>query len=245
MTAVSRSFIGVGMLFGVVATAGATGTASVPVDRLRITLERVPEEDSVGQRIAAFFREVRLRTVGPVLPKPGARFKVTATAYSSTVGQTDLTPCITAAGTRVRHGIVAANFLPLGTQLRIGDEMYVVEDRMNSRYNGKYIIDVWHPTRQQAKTFGAKILEIEVVGRTTLVPVKTARRASSQTSAPSEPAPPEPEPSPSDTPQSEEEPASSEAGPQDEPGPIRRMLRFLFGRAFTPEEEDCLTAPGG
>lgn len=36
-------------------------------------------------------------------------------AYSSTNGQTDGTPYLTAIGTPVRDGIIAANFLPIGT----------------------------------------------------------------------------------------------------------------------------------
>lgn len=156
----------------------AEGLVAVPVDRLRITLERVPDELGIRQRIAAFFREVRLRAVGPALPRPGARYRVTAVAYSSTVDQTDLTPCITAAGTYVRHGVVATNFLPLGTQLRIGDELYVVEDRMNERYNGKYIVDIWHPTREQAQAFGAQLIEIEIAGRAELISETDSPRSS-------------------------------------------------------------------
>src|SRR3989344_3213041 len=61
-----------------------------------------------------------------------------ATAYSSTPDQTDDTPFITAKGTTVRDGIIAANFLPFGTRIKIpdiyGDKIFVVEDRMNRRY---------------------------------------------------------------------------------------------------------------
>lgn len=90
--------------------------------------------------------------------------KVPTTAYSSDVWQTDATPFITASGTHVRHGVVAANFLPIGTKVKIpklyGDQIFVVEDRMNKRY-GKHL-DIWMERREDAKRFGVKTLEIEI-----------------------------------------------------------------------------------
>jgi 3D (Asp-Asp-Asp) domain-containing protein len=95
--------------------------------------------------------------------KPGAVLGVISTAYSSTVAQTDNTPFITASGTRVRPGIIAANFLPLGTRVRIGASTYAVEDRMNVRYNDKYRIDIWMASTERAKAYGAKPVLIEIV----------------------------------------------------------------------------------
>ena len=90
--------------------------------------------------------------------------KVTITAYSSTVDQCDGDPFITANGTHVRDGIVAANFLPFGTKVKIpelyGEKIFTVEDRMNARYY--YKIDIWMPTREQAKQFGVKYVEVEI-----------------------------------------------------------------------------------
>lgn len=92
-------------------------------------------------------------------------FTVSASAYSSTKDQTDDSPFITAAGTFVRDGIVAANFLPLGTAIKIpelyGDKIFIVEDRMNSRY--WYNVDIWFPERNMAKNFGRKKVTIEVI----------------------------------------------------------------------------------
>lgn len=92
-------------------------------------------------------------------------FIVTATAYSSTPDQTDDTPFVTALNTRVRDGIVAANFLPFGTEIRIpdiyGDKIFVVEDRMNKRYWHR--VDIWFPERQMAKEFGVKQIRIEII----------------------------------------------------------------------------------
>ncbi len=85
---------------------------------------------------------------------------VTATAYNSEVGQTDSTPFITASGTTVRDGVIAANFLRIGTRVKIGDKMYVVEDRMNKRYDKR--IDIWMESKADAKQFGVRNVEIEI-----------------------------------------------------------------------------------
>lgn len=98
-------------------------------------------------------------------------YTVRATGYSSTPDQTDDTPFITASGTYVRDGIIAANFyingrrVPFGTLVRIpeiyGDKVFIVEDRMNARYTNN--IDVWFPDRDLAGSFGSLKVLIEVV----------------------------------------------------------------------------------
>ncbi|MDO8512051.1 MAG: 3D domain-containing protein [bacterium] len=130
--------------------------------RYRIT---VTEEKKVGwfSAIGDAFSKLQMSTVGYLSPKVGQKFKVTAVAYSPTVDQNDASPCITASGTVVRKGVVATNFLPIGTRLKIGNDFYTVEDRMNAKYNGVKIIDIWHPTTKEAIAFGAKKLEIEIL----------------------------------------------------------------------------------
>ncbi len=98
---------------------------------------------------------------------------VIATAYSSTPDQTDESPCITADGFdlcayyEANHlaDTIAANFLPLGTVVKIpelyGDRLFEVRDRMNSRY-GYGRIDLWMPSRFEAKRFGTKYLKLEI-----------------------------------------------------------------------------------
>jgi 3D (Asp-Asp-Asp) domain-containing protein len=93
----------------------------------------------------------------------GSRVRVLATAYSSTVDQTDANPFYTASGTHVHPGTLAANFLPFGSRVKINDRIYTVEDRMNARYNGKYIVDIWFPSRTEALQFGVRVMEMEVV----------------------------------------------------------------------------------
>ncbi len=87
------------------------------------------------------------------------------TAYSSTPDQTDASPFITANGTQVYDGIVACNFLPFGTKVRLpdfsGDKVYTVEDRMAKRFGNK--MDIWMGTREMALEFGAQKLTVEIL----------------------------------------------------------------------------------
>jgi len=98
--------------------------------------------------------------------QPVQRIRVVVTAYSSSVWETDETPNITAAGTMVRDGIVANNYLAMGTKIRIpeifGDKIFVVEDRM-SWTKGNYQIDIWFPSYWEALNFGAKRTYIEIL----------------------------------------------------------------------------------
>ena len=102
------------------------------------------------------------KTAAKSVPKT---YLVPSTAYSSTKDQTDDTPFITAMGTHVRDGVVAANFLPFGTVIKIpdyfGDKTFIVEDRMNKRYD--FRIDLWFSTRQEAKEWGIRKIKIEIV----------------------------------------------------------------------------------
>ncbi|MBI4837520.1 MAG: 3D domain-containing protein [Candidatus Portnoybacteria bacterium] len=87
------------------------------------------------------------------------------TAYSSSPDETDSSPFITAAGTRTRDGVIAANFLNFGTRVKIpalyGEKVFVVEDRMAARNSGK--VDVWMPSKSLAMQFGVKKAEIVVL----------------------------------------------------------------------------------
>ena len=95
--------------------------------------------------------------------------KLTVTAYSSTADQTDSTPCITANGFNLcengEENVIATNFLPFGTKVRLpelfGDRVFTVQDRMNARYY--YRADVWMKTRLAAVKLGARYTTIEVL----------------------------------------------------------------------------------
>ncbi|MEK7108359.1 MAG: hypothetical protein AAB898_01680 [Patescibacteria group bacterium] len=107
--------------------------------------------------------------MAPVLPVAGDRaaprkMKLSVTAYNSLPEQTDSTPFHTADGTHVRDGIVAANFLPLGTRVKFpdlyGDKEFVVKDRMNARYHRR--ADIWMAEKPDAIAFGHRYTTVEI-----------------------------------------------------------------------------------
>lgn len=120
----------------------------------RITVAEVPPPASFWQRL--------VRLLGARRPAPGTTLAIVSTAYAPSPYQTDKTPCITAAGTRVRPGTVAANWLPLGTLLNINGEVYIVEDRMNPRHQQS--IDIFFPSTSEALEFGRRLLTISIIG---------------------------------------------------------------------------------
>lgn len=93
----------------------------------------------------------------------------TMTAYNSEVGQTDDSPCTTANGFNVcKHGIedtIAANFLPMGTKVKIpnlfGERVFIVRDRMNKKHPNR--VDVWMKDRHDAIKFGVKVAKIQII----------------------------------------------------------------------------------
>lgn len=107
-----------------------------------------------------------LEVVQPVRPPAIKVYTISMTAYNSEVGQTDSTPFTTADGSHVRDGIIAANFLPFNTKVRIpelfGDRVFQVHDRMNPRYNLR--ADVWMQHKKDALKFGLKQnVKLEVI----------------------------------------------------------------------------------
>jgi len=87
------------------------------------------------------------------------------TAYSSSPEETDDTPFITASGSDTHYGIAAANFLPIGSKIRLpgifGDQIFVIEDRLHQRYSDR--IDIWMPNKIEAKEFGKQVGKIEIL----------------------------------------------------------------------------------
>jgi len=125
----------------------------------------------------------------PVSPDKAPRRVVTvvATAYSSDPWQTDNDPFVPADGSDYKEEFekkgfvraIASNDYPLGTKVRFpdiyGNQVFVVRDRMNRRYTGKYRVDVYHiegdeqnqvdqnKSRQKAKDFGVKWVKMEIL----------------------------------------------------------------------------------
>lgn len=107
--------------------------------------------------------------------KPIRTMTVVATAYSSDPAQTDDTPCIPASGYDLcahyaKYGsgnTIAANFLPLGTMVKLpdlyGDKIFYVRDRKNKRFSTS--IDIWMPTKQEAIQHGVKVVKMEILGK--------------------------------------------------------------------------------
>ena len=118
--------------------------------------------------LSIFHENTLLGTYNPANPDPKIirKINVVITGYSSTPGQTDDTPFITAAGTQVRDGIIANNYFPIGTRVRIpslyGDKIFVVEDRMSWK-KGNYHFDIWFSSYNDALNFGAKRTYIEIL----------------------------------------------------------------------------------
>ena len=111
-----------------------------------------------------------------------------ATAYTSSVRETDATPFVTATGARTRFGIIAVSRDLLGSDLPYGskvkledlgdwhtgrgkgrfnamlkDVVFIVEDTMHKRKRQQ--IDVWMPDRSLALKWGVRRVRITVLQR--------------------------------------------------------------------------------
>ncbi len=119
------------------------------------------EEVSGGTAIISQDSLLAQNKVNP-LPQ---NIKIIITAYSSSPDETDDTPFITASGTFVRKGVVAANFLPIGTKIKLpdvfGDQIFIVEDRMHPRFSDR--VDIWFDNKSTAKRFGKQLSRVEVL----------------------------------------------------------------------------------
>ncbi len=108
---------------------------------------------------------------------------LTATAYTSSMRETDSTPYITATGARTRVGIIAVSpdmlrTLPYGSRVRLEDlggrgqaagrfnylfrgRVFIVEDSMHPRKHER--IDVWFPDHATAIRFGVRNVRVTVL----------------------------------------------------------------------------------
>ncbi|MCE9643322.1 MAG: hypothetical protein K8Q97_03330 [Candidatus Andersenbacteria bacterium] len=146
----------------VFATHAAHAQSSLAAEQIQIDASSVPQfHRSWWQTLLSY---VGLKSNNGAPLPVGTTFHVTSSAYAPSKYQTDANPCVTAAGTIVRPGVVATNFLPLGTILAISGDVqkYIVEDRMNARYKG-YYMDIWFPSTSKALEFGRKKLDITIV----------------------------------------------------------------------------------
>ena len=132
----------------------------------RLFPQEVAEElPIVEQKPVAKTSSLRMKIVEAAAEDSVRTLVVPTTAYTSDPRETDATPFITADGTHVRDGIVAANFLPLGTRIRIpdyfGDKVFEVHDRMNVRYWQR--VDIWMTSKSAAFNWGVRRVKIEIL----------------------------------------------------------------------------------
>lgn len=155
-------------------SAAGVSTAGPMVFAVRMDQDRTPpyrEGISAGRHgvPGARLLGVTKKKTSVAKSSAGRSTNVVITAYSSTRDQTDSSPCITANGYNVcknnRENVIAANFLPFGTRVKIpelfGDQEFVVQDRMNARYSNR--VDIWMTSRTRAKQFGVKRAHIVVL----------------------------------------------------------------------------------
>ena len=123
--------------------------------------------DVLKEKLPIFQENTLIPVSSPSNPEPERtkRMEIILTGYSSTEDQTDSSPFITASGTWVKEGIIAANFLPFGTKIKFpsiyGDKIFVVEDRMHPKNYNR--VDIWFPSRWQALNLGIIKTYIEIL----------------------------------------------------------------------------------
>jgi 3D (Asp-Asp-Asp) domain-containing protein len=83
-------------------------------------------------------------------------------AYNADPAQTDSTPTVMASGKTVFEGSVANNCLEFGTKVKIGNEVYEVQDRMNSRYSCEHF-DIFLWDYNEAIAYGRKEVPYKVL----------------------------------------------------------------------------------
>ena len=104
--------------------------------------------------------EIGLKQENPSTIK---RLTAYVTAYTSDPAETDDTPDITASGIKIYKGVIACpRDLPFGTRVRINGEDYNCQDRMHTRFDGRF--DIWMPNKAMAKEWGIQKHEMEIIG---------------------------------------------------------------------------------
>ena len=102
-------------------------------------------------------------TITYVREDPWQVISAEVSAYTSSVEETDDTPHLTASGSQTRPGVIACpSRLEFGTKVEIFGKLYVCEDRMNQRYAGKDVFDIWMPSKELAIEWGRQHLEVKI-----------------------------------------------------------------------------------
>jgi len=144
----------------------ALGYFAVPLSVDATTNLEAPADKSVTLEVAAMQNVTKdYGTLPENKDREGVSVRyMQVSAYTSRVEECDSTPFITASNTHVRDGIVATNQLPFGTRIKMpeiyGDKVFIVEDRMNTRYKNN--MDIWMDDLSAARHFGRKTVKIEI-----------------------------------------------------------------------------------
>lgn len=97
----------------------------------------------------------------------GSGIKTEISFYSEWDSCHNRTPegCLTASGKIAKVGMVATNLYPFGTTLKVGDEIYTVEDRTAKKYSHR--IDIWtgmgEEAYQLAKANGIQYKQVKII----------------------------------------------------------------------------------
>ncbi len=95
-------------------------------------------------------------------PSRGRRtIRCTITYYTASSDECGKSDGIGAAGVRMEPGMVACDFLPLWSKVRIDGKTYVVTDRFGGGYTDK--IDVFCTDKSYALRMGKSVKEVEMV----------------------------------------------------------------------------------
>lgn len=157
MNYVKRLFFG-----GFVSTMLVSGVFTQFPEKPIKTLPAKPQEEVVAEEAS---RSV-LPVVADAQPRVLKTYYSQVTVYHSVPWETDSDPWTTAAGTRARDGVLAANCLPFGTTVRLpelfGEKIFIVEDRLAAD-KSCYILDIWKEYNPNDKSFGAPVAKVEIV----------------------------------------------------------------------------------
>lgn len=89
------------------------------------------------------------------------------TAYNTTVGQCDSSPCIAASGENIcgkEDAVACPRSIPFGTWISIDNRFYRCTDRTNIRFSDRFDIN-YNLDIQGAKQWGIRYLPVKIYGR--------------------------------------------------------------------------------
>ena len=107
----------------------------------------------IGIVLALLFSLVSAGQLASATIQPVQIWHSTITAYSASIEETDDFPRIAANNREVFEGGIANNCLPFGTQVEINGEYFIVNDRMNRRYDC-FHFDIFIDSKPEAQMFG-------------------------------------------------------------------------------------------